>query len=100
MASREKAEAERLKHTDEDVKRALEQTGGKALKEEEAVEEEAKSPPRAKRHKLWIGSYVLMLFALIARGVFFSAARSNQYTASLPSTRVPSPSRYMRPSSN
>ena len=63
MESREKAEAERLKHTDEDVKRALEQTGGKALKEEEAAEEESKSPPRAKRHKLWIGSYVLMLFA-------------------------------------
>ncbi|HEX7314785.1 MAG TPA: mechanosensitive ion channel family protein [Pyrinomonadaceae bacterium] len=65
MATKEKAEAERLKHQDEDVKRALEQTGGKALKEEEAEREEAKRPPRTRaRHTLWIGSYVLMLFAL------------------------------------
>jgi hypothetical protein len=39
MATKEKAEAERLKHQDEDVKRALEQTGGKALKPEEAARE-------------------------------------------------------------
>lgn len=44
MATKEKAEAERLKRHDEDVKRALEQTGGKALKEEEADREEAPSP--------------------------------------------------------
>ena len=50
---KEKAEAERLKRQDEDVKRALEQTGGKALRPEEAVREEAERLPRAKsRHKL------------------------------------------------
>lgn len=64
MATREKAEAERLKEHDEDVKRALEQTGGKALKEEEAEREEASARPRAKRHKLWIGTYVLALAGL------------------------------------
>jgi len=65
MATKEKAEAERLKRQDEDVKRALEQTGGKALKSEEAEREEAKRPPRTKRrHKLWIGTYLLALFAL------------------------------------
>jgi small-conductance mechanosensitive channel len=64
MATKEKAEAERLKEHDEDVKRALEQTGGKALKPEEAERAEAKRTPRPKRHKLWIGGYVLMLFAL------------------------------------
>lgn len=64
MATKEKAEAERLKEQDEDVKRALEQTGGKALKPEEAEREEAQRPPRPKHHKLWIGTYILMLFAL------------------------------------
>lgn len=64
MATKEKAEAERLKEHDEDVKRALEQTGGKALKEEEAEKEEAESQPRAPRHKLWIGTYVLALVGL------------------------------------
>jgi small-conductance mechanosensitive channel len=64
MATKEKAEAERLKRHDEDVKRALEQTGGKALKPEEAVQEEAKRPPRTKRHKLWIVTYFLILVAL------------------------------------
>lgn len=64
MATKEKAEAERLKAHDEDVKRALEQTGGKALKEEEAEREEAAARPRAKRHKLWIGTYVLALVGL------------------------------------
>jgi small-conductance mechanosensitive channel len=65
MATREKAEAERLRAHDEGVKRALEQTGGRALKEEEAGREEARRPPRTRaRHRLWIGSYVLALFAL------------------------------------
>jgi small-conductance mechanosensitive channel len=65
MATKEKAEAERLREHDEDVKRALEQTGGKALKPEEAAREEAQRPPREKRrHKLWIGTYLLALFAL------------------------------------
>ena len=64
MATKEKAEAERLKEQDEDVKRALEQTGGKALKPEEAGREEAKRQPHPRRHKLWIGTYILMLFAL------------------------------------
>ena len=65
MATKEKAEAERLKQHDEDVKRALEQTGGKALKEEEAERDEVKRPPRTRaRHTLWIGTYILMLFAL------------------------------------
>src|ERR1044072_9715380 len=65
MATKEKAEAERLKHPDEDVRRALEQTGGKALKEEEAERDEVKRPPRTRaRHTLWIGTYILMLFAL------------------------------------
>jgi small-conductance mechanosensitive channel len=67
MPTREKAEAERLKHHDEDVKRALEQTGGKALKPEEAAREEAKRPPRAgARHKLWVVTYFLALVALAA----------------------------------
>src|ERR1044071_10213430 len=67
MATKEKAEAERLKAHDEDVKRALEQTGGKALKEEEAERAEAKRPPRAKRrHKLWVFTYFLALVALAA----------------------------------
>ena len=62
MATKEKAEAERLKHQDEDVKRALGQTGGKALKPEEAAREEAQQPPITKRrHTLWIGTYVLLL---------------------------------------
>ncbi len=66
MATKEKAEAERLKQ-DEGVKRALEQTGGKALKEEEAAREEAGRPPRTRaRHKLWIGTYLLALVALAA----------------------------------
>jgi small-conductance mechanosensitive channel len=65
MATKEKAEAERLKRHDEDVKRALEQTGGKALKPEEAVREEAKRPPRTRAsHTLWIGTYFLVLVAL------------------------------------
>lgn len=65
MATKEKAEAERLKRHDEDVKRALEQTGGKALKPEEAVREESQRPPRTKRrHKLWIVTYFLGLVAL------------------------------------
>jgi small-conductance mechanosensitive channel len=66
MATKEKVEAERLKRQDEDVKRALEQTGGKALKPEEAAREEAARPPHAKRHKLWIGTYLLALAALTA----------------------------------
>jgi small-conductance mechanosensitive channel len=62
---KEKAEAERLKHQDEDVKRALEQTGGKALKPEEAEREEAKQPPQTRaRHTLWVGTYLLLLVAL------------------------------------
>jgi small-conductance mechanosensitive channel len=66
MATREKAEAERLKRNDEGVKRALEQTGGKALKPEEARKEEAARAPRrvGARHKFWIGTYVLLLVAL------------------------------------
>ncbi|HVF43145.1 MAG TPA: mechanosensitive ion channel domain-containing protein [Pyrinomonadaceae bacterium] len=64
MATKERAEAERLKEHDEDVKRALEQTGGKALKEEEAEREEAEAGPRPARHKLWIGTYLLALVGL------------------------------------
>src|ERR1044071_3135963 len=67
MAAKEKAEAERLKAHDEDVKRALEQTGGKALKPEEAEREGGKRPPRTKRrHKLWVVTYLLALAALAA----------------------------------
>lgn len=67
MASKERAEAERLKRQDEGVMRALEQTGGKALKPEEAVREESKRPPRNRaRHKLWIGVYLFALAALAA----------------------------------
>ncbi|MFL6335200.1 MAG: mechanosensitive ion channel family protein [Pyrinomonadaceae bacterium] len=73
MATREKAEAERLKEQDEDVKRALEQTGGKALKPEEVAREKAERPPRTKRrHKLWIGTYFL---ALVALGALHYAVR-------------------------
>jgi small-conductance mechanosensitive channel len=63
MATREKAEAERLKRQDEDVKRALEQTGGKALNPEEAARE-GRPPRGAGRHKLWIVTYLLGLVAL------------------------------------
>lgn len=76
MATKEKAEAERLKEQDEDVKRALEQTGGKALKEEEAEREEAKRPPRGKRHKLWIGTYLL---ALVGLGCLHYAVRLKSF---------------------
>src|SRR5918993_2433162 len=73
MATREKAEAERLKRHDEDVKRALEQTGGKALDPEEAAREGAGRPPRAGgRPKLWIGTY---FFALGALGALHYAVR-------------------------
>jgi small-conductance mechanosensitive channel len=74
MEQKEKAEAERLKQ-DEDVKRALNQTGGQALKETEARKEEAKQPPQAeKRHKFWAGTYLLLLVAL---GVLYYALRLN-----------------------
>lgn len=76
MATKEKAEAERLKEHDEDVKRALEQTGGKALKEEEAEREEALRPPRGKRHKLLIGTY---LFALVGLGFLHYAVRLKSF---------------------
>jgi len=67
MATKEKAEAERLKRQDEDVKRAPEQTGGKALKPQEAAKAEAERPPRERRrHKLWISTYLLALVALAA----------------------------------
>ncbi|MBV8858928.1 MAG: mechanosensitive ion channel family protein [Acidobacteria bacterium] len=87
MASKEKAEAERLKRQDEDVKRALEQTGGKALKPAEAAREEAARPPHTKRrHKLWIGTYLLALAALAAlhyavRLKFFDFADAYRPTA-------------------
>jgi len=71
MATREKAEAERLKQN-EDVKRALKQTGGQALKETEARKEEAKQPPAEKSHKLWLSTYVILLVAL---GVLYYAVR-------------------------
>ncbi|MBV9927637.1 MAG: mechanosensitive ion channel family protein [Acidobacteria bacterium] len=67
MATKEKAAAERLQAHDEDVRRALEQTGGKALKQEEAEREEAERPPRERRrHKFWIGTYLFGLVALAA----------------------------------
>src|SRR5438046_822394 len=74
METKEKAEAERLKQ-DEDVRRALKQTGGQALKEREARKEEAKQPERAEKlHELWAGTYLLMLVAL---GVIYYALRLN-----------------------
>src|SRR5918911_5778827 len=87
MATREKAEAERLKEQDENVKRALEQTGGKALKPEEAKREEAARPPSTRRrHKLWIGTYFFALLALAAlqyavRLKFFDFAGDYRQTA-------------------
>jgi small-conductance mechanosensitive channel len=63
METKEKAEAERLKQN-EDVKRALKQTGGKALKETEAREKEARQPPAEAAHKFWLGTYVLLVLAL------------------------------------
>src|SRR5215207_2155926 len=71
MATKEKAEAERLKRQDEDVKRALEQTGGKALNPEEAARE-GRRPRAGGRHKLWIGTYFL---ALVALGALHYAVR-------------------------
>ncbi|HST51794.1 MAG TPA: mechanosensitive ion channel family protein, partial [Pyrinomonadaceae bacterium] len=74
METKEKAEAERLKQN-ENVKRALNQTGGQALKENEARKEEAKQPPQPeKRHKFWAGTYLLLLLAL---GVLYYALRLN-----------------------
>ena len=75
MTTKEKAEAERLKQ-DEEVKRALNQTGGQALKETEARREEAKQPPQQaeKSHKFWAGTYLLLLVAL---GVLYYALRLN-----------------------
>ena len=72
MATKEKVEAERLKQQDEDVKRALDQTGGKTLKPVEVhKEEEAKKPQvRRTRHKLWIFTYLLLLVAL--GGVYYA----------------------------
>lgn len=63
METKEKAEAERLKQN-EDVKRALKQTGGKALKESEAREKEAREPPAEKSHTLWLSTYLILLIAL------------------------------------
>lgn len=64
METKEKAEAERLKQN-EDVKRALKQTGGQALKEREARKEEARQPEQAEKlHKFWAGTYLLLLVAL------------------------------------
>lgn len=74
MATKEKAEAERLKQN-EDVKRALKQTGAQALKETEA-RQEAKQPPGEKSHTLWLGTYVLLLVAL---GVLYYALRLNYF---------------------
>lgn len=71
MATKEKVEAERLKQ-DEDVRRALKQTGGQALRETEARRQEAEQPQEAKRHGLWIVTYVVILFAL---GIFYYALR-------------------------
>ncbi|HYY99674.1 MAG TPA: mechanosensitive ion channel family protein [Pyrinomonadaceae bacterium] len=63
MASSEKAEAERLKQNEE-VRRALRQTGGQALKETEAAREEASRQPGRAAHKFWLGTYLLLLLAL------------------------------------
>src|SRR5947209_16384843 len=75
METKEKAEAERLKQN-EDVKRALKQTGGQALKEKEARKEEAKQPQAETAHKVWLGTYVLLLVAL---GVLYYALRLNYF---------------------
>jgi small-conductance mechanosensitive channel len=81
MATKEKAEAERLKQN-EDVKRALKQTGGKSLKETEAHKQEEKEPEQAeKRHKLWAGTYLLLLIAL---AVLYYALRLNLFDRVLP----------------
>src|SRR2546423_14253091 len=72
MATKEKVEAERLKQTDEDVKRALKQTGGQALKPAEARKEEAEQPQAETRQKLWFITYLLLLVAL---GFFYYALR-------------------------
>lgn len=63
MATKEKVEAERLKQND-DVKRALEQTGGQTLKPSEERKERAKRPQARRHHKIWIGTYILLLVAL------------------------------------
>src|SRR5579885_1606899 len=81
MATKEKAEAERLKQ-DEDVRRALKQTGGKTLKRQEASAEEEKPPEQQeKQHKLWAGTYLLLLVAL---GVLYYALRLNFFDLHLP----------------
>src|SRR5437588_3337838 len=90
METKEKAEAERLKQ-DEEVKRALDQTGGQALKEAEAREQEAKQPPRQaeKSHKFWAGTYLILLVAL---GVLYYALRLNffdRFFQLAPSYRTP-----------
>jgi small-conductance mechanosensitive channel len=80
MATKEKAEAERLKQN-EDVKRALKQTGGKALKETEAHAEEKPPEQQEKQHKFWAGTYLLLLVAL---GVLYYALRLNFFDRLLP----------------
>src|ERR1051326_996627 len=80
MATKEKAEAERLKQN-EDVKRALKQTGGKALKETEAHAEEKPPEQEEKQHKFWAGTYLLLLVAL---GVLYYALRLNFFDRLLP----------------
>src|SRR5579885_1523368 len=81
MATKEKAEAERLKQ-DEDVRRALKQTGGKTLKRQEASAEEEKPPEQQeKQHKFWAGTYLLLLVAL---GVLYYALRLNFFDRLLP----------------
>ncbi|HEV2861293.1 MAG TPA: mechanosensitive ion channel domain-containing protein [Pyrinomonadaceae bacterium] len=62
MSGREKAEAERLKQ-DEEVRRALRQTGGQALKEPEPAADEEKARPRG-RHRFVLGTYAVVLLAL------------------------------------
>ncbi|PYS85013.1 MAG: mechanosensitive ion channel protein MscS [Acidobacteria bacterium] len=75
METKEKAEAERLKQN-EDVKRALKQTGGQALKAHEAKKEEAKQPQAETAHKVWLGTYILLLVVL---GVLYYALRLNYF---------------------
>lgn len=69
METKERVEAERLRQNDE-VKRALKQTGGQALKPVEAHKVEAQKPEGETKKKLWFLTYLLLL---VAFGGFYYA---------------------------
>ena len=64
----DKAKAEQLKREDEDVRRALEQTAGPKPPKHRKVEA---------KHKIWVGSYLVLLLAL---GVLYYFVRHESFS--------------------